>query len=174
MSPVSTAACLTCLAVQWSGPSCSGPAASALPTAYGESNTTANMATIFFIYVLTHLLRTLFGCKNCGCLASVLRQNGETLPASREIRSTSLRAPHAPHAPQRDGCDATLIPCHPAARVKDFRAKRNGDVQKAASLRPCNGDSFGPRHQGDRGATQYSEREPCDPTTRQQCSNGSG
>jgi hypothetical protein len=42
--PVSTTAALTCLAVQWSGPS-----ASALPTANGESSTTATMAPIFFI-----------------------------------------------------------------------------------------------------------------------------
>jgi hypothetical protein len=47
---VSTAAALTCLAVQ-----CSGPSACALGTAHGNASATANMAHILFIILLQHL-----------------------------------------------------------------------------------------------------------------------
>jgi hypothetical protein len=47
VSPVSTAAFLTCLAAQ-----CSGPSVSALDIAHGNSSATASIAHIFFIIVL--------------------------------------------------------------------------------------------------------------------------
>jgi hypothetical protein len=48
ISLVSTAACLTCLAGQ-----CTGPLASALGTAYGDSSATARVAHIFLELVFS-------------------------------------------------------------------------------------------------------------------------
>jgi hypothetical protein len=72
VSPVSTAAFVTCLAVQWSGPS-----ALALDAAYGDSSATASIAHIFFILVKIYIDVT---CLRPKLFAAALlkRAKGET------------------------------------------------------------------------------------------------